>query len=294
MLLRQTSRLMQFHSVRTSLFASAHLAPPLAVHWAMRLFATPYGPRRIRYDFSKYPGFHEITLPFNGGHLRGYVWGRVDDRPVVALLHGWGGWGLQMGAFVQPLLDAGFAVAAFDLPAHGQSSGKQANLPLWAAALATITQHFAHLYGVIGHSLGGAALAQALTQGVSIPRAVMISAPADMQDELQRFGRVMRLPQRIMQAVQHGWERKLGIDFNSLRAEAVSVPEQVRVMLVHDRDDPLVRFSEMERYRTRLPNAATLATHGLGHQDILRDEKTINQVICFLRGFAIAQAAPVH
>ncbi|MBV9445637.1 MAG: alpha/beta fold hydrolase [Streptosporangiaceae bacterium] len=41
--------------------------------------------------------------------------------PVVYLLHGWGGYRGQFGAFVAPLTSAGFRAVAVDVPGHGES-----------------------------------------------------------------------------------------------------------------------------------------------------------------------------
>ncbi len=298
MFFSKTSHVLQLHALRGGLLASSHALPSLATRWAMRLFATPTGPRRIRYDFSRYPGFQEITLsyhhtgahePVRGGvhgRLRGYTWGRVDERPVVVLLHGWSGWGLQLGAFVEPLLEAGFAVAAFDLPAHGRSSGRQATLPLCTAALAAIVDYFPQVHAAIGHSFGGAVLAYGLTHGVALPHVVMISAPAGMESPLQHFARTLRLPPRLVHAVQRGWERKLKLDFGSLRAEAMELPTPTRALLVHDRDDDVIVLDEMRRYQARWPTAAARVTEGLGHREILRDRAVIADVVRFLCGAA--------
>jgi len=288
MFFSKTSHVLQLHALRGGLLASSHALPSLATRWAMRLFATPTGPRRIRYDFSRYPGFQEITLSYVHesvrGKLRGYIWGRVDERPVVVLLHGWSGWGLQLGAFVQPLLEAGFAVAAFDLPAHGRSSGKQATLPLCHAALAAIAGYFPQLHAAIGHSFGGTVLAYGLTHGVPLPHVVMISAPAGMESPLQHFARGLRLSPRLTHAVQRGWERKLKLEFGSLRAEALSLPAHTRALLVHDRDDAVIPLQEMRRYQARWPTAAALVSEGLGHREILRDGAVIEGVVRFLCG----------
>lgn len=289
MSLRQVSRTLQFYSLRTSLQTLTRVLPPLAVRWAMRRFATPSGPRRIRFDFSKYPAFQEISLCFQQGHLRGYVWGCSEERPTVLLLHGWSGWSLQLGAFVQPLLNAGFAVIAFDLPAHGHSSGQQATLPLSSQALATIIRHFPHLHGAVGHSFGGATLAHAVAHGVRIPRIALLGAPAEMRAELFRFARIMALPHRMAHAMVHGWERKLGISFDSLCAEASHLPEATQALLVYDSADTQVPLTEMQRYQTQWPAAQYLITHHLGHMNLMRDPDTIEQVVNFLSNLPTTQ-----
>src|SRR5690349_4154288 len=57
--------------------------------------------------------------------VRSYRWG---EGPVALLVHGWGGDAGQMTPFVEPLLEAGFAVVAFDAPGHGRSEGRATSL----------------------------------------------------------------------------------------------------------------------------------------------------------------------
>src|SRR5215207_5503879 len=49
--------------------------------------------------------------------VRGRRWGD-HGRPVVYLVHGWGGSGVQLHEFVDPLVDAGFAVVSYDGLSH--------------------------------------------------------------------------------------------------------------------------------------------------------------------------------
>ena len=56
----------------------------------------------------------------------------------------------------QPLRGAGYAVVAFDQPAHGRSGGTRTTLPEFAAHLLAVAQRFGPAAALIGHSLGGA------------------------------------------------------------------------------------------------------------------------------------------
>lgn len=47
------------------------------------------------------------------------TWG--EGEPVY-LLHGWGGWRGQLGAFVAPIVEAGRRAVALDTPSHGESA----------------------------------------------------------------------------------------------------------------------------------------------------------------------------
>lgn len=72
------------------------------------------------------------------------VWGEAG-RPLVLLMHGWGGHRGQLTGFVAPLMKAGFRVVAFDAPAHGDAPGKQANGFQMAAAMPLCWKRSANL-----------------------------------------------------------------------------------------------------------------------------------------------------
>ncbi|HEY6073502.1 MAG TPA: alpha/beta fold hydrolase, partial [Anaerolineales bacterium] len=65
-------------------------------------------------------------LPFADGELAVTAWGK--GGLAVLLMHGWGGSRAQMTGFVDPLLEAGYGVVAYDQPAHGESEGRMTNL----------------------------------------------------------------------------------------------------------------------------------------------------------------------
>lgn len=289
---RRSFHHLQFATVRTGLQASSIIAPTLAKHWGMRLFAQPLGPRKIRYDFSKYPAFHAMRLCFQPSYrpqlqsLQAYAWGQPDTRPTVLLVHGWGGWGLQMGHFVQPLLDQGFAVIAVDMPAHGQSAGRMATLPLWSEAIQALLLQQPKIVGAICHSFGGGALAYALTKHPAstqtLQRIALMGAPADMGLSLQRFGQALGLSRPHVHAIQQGWEGKLGLSFQSMCVEASTLPKHISALLVHDEQDKVVGLDEFARYQRHWPSAQSLRTKNLGHQQVLRDPKVVAAVVNFM------------
>jgi pimeloyl-ACP methyl ester carboxylesterase len=284
--LRHWRKILLFQSMRLGMAASARLLPDTTARWAMRIFATPYGPRRIRYDHAQYPAFTEQRLPLRSTrrfhHIQTYIWGNPQQQPTVLLVHGWSGWGLQLVPFVQPLLDRGYSVVAVDMPAHGHSTGYQAHFFSWLDALRLMRQQFPRLQAIIGHSLGGATLGYALSQGLHIPQAVMIAAPADLLAELHRFSQQLWLPQGFGERIAQAWNRRLAKIVHEVKPEAGQIPATVKGLLVHDQDDLVVSIADMYRYQRVWPGAEVLCTSGLGHTRLLKDPHTIQQIVDWL------------
>jgi len=62
------------------------------------------------------------------------------------------------------------------------------------------------------------------------------------------------------------------------RVATLSVP----ALVVHDRGDREVPFHDAERLVARWPNATLLATDGIGHRRILKDDDVIRRVVEFV------------
>ncbi|WP_425463028.1 hypothetical protein [Luteimonas granuli] len=57
--------------------------------------------------------------------------------------------------WVPHLRAAGYAVVAFDQPAHGRTCGQRTNLPEFIVALSRVAAAFGPAAALVGHSLGG-------------------------------------------------------------------------------------------------------------------------------------------
>src|SRR5574343_90621 len=112
--------------------------------------------------------WREVRLPTaNGKNLYGWFIPAGEKRPVLVVMHGWGGNAEMMLPLAAPLHAAGYALLLVNARCHGQSDGDSfASLPRFAedidAALAWLASQpevDAQRLGLVGHSVGaGAAL----------------------------------------------------------------------------------------------------------------------------------------
>ena len=268
--------------LRSFFSLSARLAPTLAAPLARRLFCMPRGLRQIAADYSKVPPYEEITLAHRGHQIRAYGWHLDTGRPRVLLAHGWAGHGLQFAALVGPLLEAGYEVVAFDQPAHGGSSGDAVTLPEFARTVQYVADTLGPFQAVIGHSLGGAATAFALSRGLQAQRAVLIAAPADAEAETRRFARFLHIPESARREMQRTIEQAEGVKMSELRARAVAPRIDTPALLIHDQQDREVSPDCALEYAAGWRDSRLFTTRGLGHVRILRDAGVIAEVIRFI------------
>lgn len=225
---------------------------------------------------------HEAELPI-------WAWGR---GPVVLLVHGWEGRGAQLGAFVPPLVEAGFRVVTFDGPGHGDSTAKRASLVDMARAVGAIADEVAPIMGgvhaVVAHSMGGAsavlAASKQLARGsLTSSRFVLIAPPAHPERFTRTVFEALSLSEGVQHRVVDRMERHLGARFEDLDGPTAASRLDGPALVVHDTDDREVPFSDGERYADSWPNARIVGTRGLGHRRILRDPGVIDQVTQFVR-----------
>ena len=144
---------------------AGRLSPALTGSLAYKLWFTP---TRFKTPASERKALDSSLIEFhriNSQNIATFIWGQ-PELPAILLVHGWSGRGTQLGAFVEPLLDAGYRVISFDAPAHGKSSGKQTNLYEIADVILALQEHYGKFDSVITHSFGGPCTAVAVQRGL--------------------------------------------------------------------------------------------------------------------------------
>ena len=277
--------------------ASAFLAPDLASAWAERLFLTPPRPKDAVLTSLDLIDAKSGLLEHKGRAIATWTWGaRSREAPAVLLAHGWGGSAAQMRGFVFPLLTAGYRVVAFDQPAHGVSEGRLSGLPDFAEVLAEVAWQAGEgqggIEGVVAHSLGGAATALAIARGLKARRVVLIGTSLDVGAHARRFARWHGMPERVREAMQAAIEERFGVRWSQLDVAKLAPRLAAPALVIHDREDRAVPWTEAARFAGLWPQARLLLTRGLGHRRILEDESVTRAATDFIAGrSAVAEVA---
>lgn len=261
------------------------VAPSLAAGVACRRWFSPYRfrlPPRERVWLNT--ARREYVSSLDNGMVALYRWGRKGPR--VLLMHGWNGRATQLCSFIEPLLQAGYQVIAFDAPAHGHSPGKRTDLIEIAHALRSVSVRFGPFEGIIGHSFGVAVTAYALRHlGVAAHRVVALSPPGRMPYLFNSFCELVQLPPRAREAFEERVKERFGKDvWEQLSPEAnVELLENIPALLIHDNEDREVTPGQAEILHQAWPGSHLLRTNGLGHRRILRDPAVIAHTVRFLQ-----------
>ena len=215
-----------------------------------------------------------------------HCWGQ---GPLIVVMHGWSGSGTQFRQFIVPLVAAGFRVAAFDAPAHGANPGRRTHLVNFTDSLFAIQARLGPINTVIAHSLGAMATVYALRRGLGADRSVLIAPHLDVQKMFDTFSYLlgMRPPLARRFHDKIGARMREILDgedpWLTLNPTAMLEASGFEGMLVYDHQDPEVEQAQFDDIIRHWRGAEVLATDGLGHNRILKDERVIGAVVEYLK-----------
>lgn len=255
------------------------VTPHLVARKAARLWWTPPSPKK------------KDTLTGGTTFVHGVIRGKTFGHgPLVYLVHGWGGYSGQLSLLVEPLVNAGYKVVAYDAPSHGESKpgvfGKTTTIYEMMDALSEIISVFGPAHAVIGHSLGGAVTALQTAQGVPVGRAALICPPIDPIQFAEPFGKAFGLSakgrERLVQKIAKiaGHRNSQAEVVTSLERTSVALPP---ALIIADKRDKEVDYHDGIGIAGAWPGSTLRLTDGLGHRRILKDQPTIEAIVEFVK-----------
>jgi pimeloyl-ACP methyl ester carboxylesterase len=290
---RRATAAAQLAAVRTQLRVLEKVAPAAADRRALDLWCTlPPGARRR--DLRPAGGeVHRVPVP-RGGTAAAEVWG---EGPTVYLMHGWGGWRGQLGAFVQPLVEAGHRVIALDAPGHGDSdpgflgAGRGTVMEFIEALEATV-ERFGPPAGVVAHSMGCTVVGQVLAAGTRTDRLVLVAPNHEFSEIVAQFAGHLRLGDRTRDHLRAALEEITGRPLEAFDLEPLGTPGRLPggvppTLVVHDRDDAETPYRVATGLVAAFADARLVTTEGLGHHRVLAAPVTVEAAVGHLTGRAV-------
>lgn len=259
--------------------------PAIAARLAERLwFHLPPAPDRARRERRTPAGGEAFEVPWERGAIRGRAYGHWGN-PTAYLVHGWGGWWQQLGAHVEPLLEAGLCVVAMDLPGHGDSGPgrhgrRSTDVIEMAQAYAAVVAEFGRPTLTVAHSIGAMAAMHALAEGVRPEALAFLAPPVAAEPMVRRFGAGLGLDARTTDLLRERISRRAGVDVRDLDLELIAAqqPSLPSLLVVHDRADRETSASGSVALTTAWHDARLLLTDGLGHRRLLWEPAVVERV----------------
>jgi len=246
-------------------------APGWGTRAALRVFFTPL-PWKFAMRRALPPDWATTTWPFEGATLVSYRRRHLEPgRPVVLLIHGWAGSGLQMRAIGDALAEAGFDPVLLDFPAHGRSGGWRSTLPQFTRAIHAAHARLGPFHAVVAHSLGALAALHTAARGLAVGRLVVVAPSAPPALFLRWFAGSFGLSDSVPQRMRDQIEQREGIPLQHFEPEWLGERVTQPVLVVHDEGDRVAPFSAGQRVAHTLRDARLHATQGLSHTRVLGD-----------------------
>ncbi|MEY4551274.1 MAG: hypothetical protein RL685_7469 [Pseudomonadota bacterium] len=216
------------------------------------------------------------------GPLSAFAWG---DGEAVLLVHGLGGRGVQLRAFVEPLVRRGFMPVLFDLPGHGSREQVRTDFDECADAIAMVALACGRVAAAITHSLGALWFLVANRHHALCERLVTLGAPASLVAHVERHLTAQRADAPARAALYAGLERRFGAGvWTEYSPDALLCRSIDDLLVVHDREDRVVPFEDALALVKRTRSASLLATSGLGHIGLVANLGVVGRACEFVAG----------
>jgi pimeloyl-ACP methyl ester carboxylesterase len=269
--------------VRTKFKLLSSVSTKRAAEKALDLFRTPQE-RLVKRPPGIFNEAEKLQFELEGLSIYGYRWNHSGDRKVL-IIHGFESSIVNFDHFVQPLVNKGYEVLAFDAPAHGLSGGKTITAPLFAKMITTIHQDYGPVKSFIAHSFGGLSLSLALEsiQHDESYRVVLIAPATETKTAVDQFFHLLKLNGDVRKEFD-----KLLTQIGGHDAEWYSIRRAVKnikakILWLHDEDDPQTPLRDAVKVKNEnWPNIKFIITKGLGHSKIYRDPETVKRIVDFL------------
>ena len=270
--------------IRTKLNLLAIINIKKAGEEAFKIFCTPF----VKYSGKKSVVFtsgEPLQFLLDGKLVRGFRCNHPKQHKVL-LLHGFSSSCNNFQGYVQPLIEKGYEVLAFDAPAHGESEGKRIHAMEYCEMIKKTIELYGPVTGFIAHSFGGIALSLALEQ---IPhgadtKVVLIAPATETSTAIDNAMRILGISNIALRNSLDDIIFNLGgkkTSWYSIRRAIKNM--HASVLWIHDEDDDVTPINDAIKVKDDAPlNVKFHFTRSLGHSRIYRDKMVMKEVVDFL------------
>ncbi|HEX4051676.1 MAG TPA: alpha/beta fold hydrolase [Steroidobacteraceae bacterium] len=261
----------------------AAISPSLAARIAAYLFVRPRA-RAIstpEAQFLQTARARRVTTAY--GTIQLYEWPAAG--PTVLVVHGWISHAARLQEIILSLQAQGLRVLACDAPAHGRSSGRQADLLRYREALAAVSRADGPIAGIVAHSFGAMAAVSWLAEdgaAASVRAAVLVGLPRDMGYLLESFILAVDLRQPVVTRLRRLFRARYGRHPEEFSTRELAQSIRIPVLLVHGTDDDLVPLEHAQEIVAALSAGQLHIATGLNHSAPLHDPATVALMVRFL------------
>jgi len=213
---------------------------------------------------------------------------KKGEGAKALLVHGVYSRASKMLPIINALVDAGYCVVSFDLPAHGESSGQYYNVAICADAISEILKVESDIESVVAHSFGCACVSYGIAADLfNVPNYVSISSSDDSDELLERSFIMHKVDVELRKAFRAYLYKHIGEEKMKLFSPVHAIPKYTgRLLLIHDKSDEIMPYKCSENVMNSAELSAEsklLATDELGHFHILKDNVVHDSIVSWIQ-----------
>ncbi len=254
--------------------------PKKAVHKAYVLFCTPQkgGILPEQEDFLE--DAEDEIIRIEDIEIQTYRWESLGE--TILLVHGWESNTHRWKGLIQKLHKKGYNIIAFDAPAHGNSSGKILNVPLYTKCLQKIVELYRPNH-IMGHSVGGMTTIfhQYTYPNSEIDKLIVLAPPGELARIMKGYQEILKLSPKFMKALDQYFKMKHGYFFKEFSVAKFAKKLTHKGLLIHDKNDDIAPYSEAVAISKTWNGVEFVTTENYGHS--LFFEEVDNMIIDFLK-----------
>ena len=252
-----------------------------AARKAFLVFCTPRGGRvkENQEEFLNTAKDKKVVIS-DSVEIQTYKW--EGSGPTILLIHGWESNSHRWYKLVEALQKESYTIVAFDAPAHGNSSGKILNVPLYTQCVQEVSNHYMPKVH-IGHSIGGLTTVYHYYkhQPAHIEKLVILGAAAQLAIIMKDYQRLLGMKNVVMKALDHLIKERFGFTIDEFSGFAYAQKINIPGLIIHDKYDQITPVEASRGIHKNWKNSTYIETTGLGHS--LYQDKVRNDIINYLK-----------
>ncbi len=254
--------------------------PEKALKTALSLFCTPQKGKATEIQNEYLIPLKDLYIDFKNIKLQSYRW--EGTKETILLIHGWESNSHRWKTLAEKLNASGYNVIAVDAPAHGNSTGKQIDMPLYADSIA----HLITIYKpsiLIGHSMGGMATLyhQYKYKAKTVRKIIALAAPAELKDLMLHYKNLLGFSTTFMQDLESYFVNKYDFKFADFSIPKFVQNLSMKGLIVHDTEDDIISYKAALAISKEWKDATLITTQGQGHS--LFTPKVDEDILTFIR-----------
>ena len=254
--------------------------PKKALHVSYSLFSQPRIGRLSKEDLPTIlQNTIKETFQHNEHHFQTYTW--EGNETKILLVHGWESNSARWEKTLPYLQKSGSTIIAIDAPAHGQSSGKEFNVPRYAEFINKAVKKYNPSI-IIGHSIGGSACVyhQYLHPETSIEKMVILGAPSDLKTLIDNYIQMLSLNRKMFSLLEKRYLENFNLKLKDFSGGTFAKHIKIEGIIAHDTTDTIVAFEEGQKIANGWKKGKFITTKDLGHS--MHDDKLYQEIYHFL------------